>query len=74
VPWPDFSGVARLRARGHGGRQGEAQAEEELTARPMTVILVTNAVQRRRAPRGSGRRAPASEHASCTNDHGFLSK
>jgi len=66
--------VARLRARGHGGRQGEAQAEEELTARPMTVILVTNAVQRRRAPRGGGRRAPASVHGSCTNDHGFLSK
>ena len=41
MPWPDFAGAARLRARGRGGRQGEAQAEEELTARPMNVISAT---------------------------------
>ena len=41
VPWPEFAGAARLRARGHGGRQGETQAEEELTARLMKVISET---------------------------------
>jgi hypothetical protein len=81
VPWPDFAGAARLRARGRGGRQGEVQAEEELTTRLMKVISVTNAVQRRRAPRGGRRGAPASEHGpertttdSCQNDRGVSAK
>lgn len=41
VPWPDFASVARLRARGHGGCQGETKKEEELIAGPSVWILAS---------------------------------